>query len=60
MIESLDSRPRTHPDLAEMDATEVCALVLDVLGTVAPDGRTMEIRPEINFREQFDLDSLDY
>ena len=43
-----------------MDATEVRAVVLDVLGMVAPEAREVEIRPEINFREQFDLDSLDF
>lgn len=43
-----------------MNATEVRAVVLDVLGTVAPEAREVEIRPEVNFREQFDFDSLDF
>lgn len=43
-----------------MDANEVRAVVLDVLGTVAPEAREVEIRPEINFREQFEFDSLDF
>lgn len=43
-----------------MNATEVRAAVLDVLGTVAPEAGEVEIRPEINFREQFDFDSLDF
>jgi acyl carrier protein len=43
-----------------MHATEVRAVVLEVLGTVAPEARAVEIRPEVNFREQFDFDSLDF
>lgn len=43
-----------------MHATEVRAIVLEVLGTVAPEAQDVEIRPEINFREQFDFDSLDF
>jgi acyl carrier protein len=43
-----------------MHATEVRAVVLDVLGEVAPEARAVEIRPEVNFREQFDFDSLDF
>ena len=43
-----------------MPATEVCAVVLDELGAVAPEAREVEIRPEVNFREHFDFDSLDF
>ena len=43
-----------------MNEREIRTVVLDVLGTVAPEAREVEIRPEVNFREQLDFDSLDF
>ena len=39
---------------------ELHRMTLDVLHEIAPESRTVEIEPRINFREQFDFDSLDF
>ena len=43
-----------------MTEDEIRSAVLEVLGSVAPEAREIEIRPELNFREQIDFDSLDF
>lgn len=43
-----------------MNKSEIRATVLEVLGSVAPEARDLRIDPEVNFREQFDFDSLDF
>jgi acyl carrier protein len=43
-----------------MTEEEIRALVLEVLVQIAPETRGMEIDPDMNFRDQFDLDSLNF
>lgn len=39
---------------------EIKARVLSVLAEVAPETRSLELDPEKSFRDQIDLDSVDY
>ena len=43
-----------------MSENEIEATVLEILSGVAPEARDLRIDPEVNFREQFDFDSLDF
>ena len=43
-----------------MSESEIEATVLEILGSVAPEAGDLRIDPEVNFREQFDFDSLDF
>jgi len=40
-------------------ADEVRAVVLRVLGDIAPEADLASLRPDVVFREQLDLDSMD-
>jgi len=40
--------------------TELRGIVLKVLTSVSPDINPDEIKPDVNFRDQFDFDSLDF
>jgi acyl carrier protein len=42
-----------------MTDNEIKALVLRVLGDIAPEAELEQIDPTIELREQFDLDSMD-
>ena len=39
---------------------EIKTKVLNVLGEIAPEADLSAIKPDVNFREQIDLDSMDY
>ncbi len=43
-----------------MTPTEIRATVLRQLGNIAPEADLTQLKPEVNFREQLDLDSMDY
>ena len=43
-----------------MTRDEIKGEVLEVLGQIAPEVDLNAIRPDVNFRDQIDLDSMDY
>lgn len=43
-----------------MTKDEIKATVLRLLGNVAPEADLTHIRPEVNFRDQLDIDSMDF
>jgi acyl carrier protein len=43
-----------------MTTDEIRAVVQRQLARVAPETRSMELRPDSNLREQVDLDSMDF
>lgn len=43
-----------------MTDEEIKAKVLKVLGEIAPEADLERLKPDIEFREQIDLDSMDY
>jgi acyl carrier protein len=43
-----------------MTEEELKSAVVHVLGTVAPDFSPEKLMPEVNFRDQFDFDSVDF
>lgn len=43
-----------------MTEEQLKAIVLQMLGTIAPDVELDSVNPEIEFRDQFDFDSMDF
>ena len=43
-----------------MTENEIKDAVIEVLSKVAPDAETAAIDPRVNFRDQFDFDSMDF
>ena len=43
-----------------MTADEIRATVLSVLGEIAPEADPATIEPDVSFREQLDIDSMDF
>jgi acyl carrier protein len=43
-----------------MTEDEIKAVVIEVLSDVAPNVKPDQIDPQINFRDQFDFDSMDF
>ncbi len=43
-----------------MTPDEIRAAVLDALGSVAPEADLEHLKPDVNFREQLDIDSMDF
>jgi acyl carrier protein len=43
-----------------MTAKEIEATVLDVLGQIAPEADLTQVRPDVAFRDQLDIDSMDF
>jgi acyl carrier protein len=43
-----------------MTEDQVKQIVIDIIAEIAPDEDTSNIKPEINLREQLDLDSMDF
>jgi acyl carrier protein len=43
-----------------MTKEEIKAVVLEALTSVAPDVNPAGIKPDVNFRDQFDFDSMDF
>ena len=43
-----------------MTKQEIRATVLRVLGDIAPEANPVRIKPDVSFRDQLDLDSMDF
>ena len=43
-----------------MTEDQVKQIVVDIITEIAPDEDTSNIKPEINLRDQLDLDSMDF
>ena len=43
-----------------MTEEQVKQIVIDIIEEIAPDEDTSNIKPEINLRDQLDLDSMDF
>jgi acyl carrier protein len=43
-----------------MSADEIRATVLRILGTIAPEADLTTIQPDVSFRDQLDIDSMDF
>ena len=43
-----------------MTEDQVKQIVVDIIDEIAPDEDTSDIKPEINLRDQMDLDSMDF
>ena len=43
-----------------MNADKMNAAVRKVLAEVAPESAEIELKPKVNFRDQFDFDSVDF
>ena len=43
-----------------MTEEQLQARILQILGTIAPDIELDSVNPEIEFRDQFDFDSMDF
>ena len=43
-----------------MTSDEIRAAVLDILGNIAPDEDLSSLKDDVSFREQLELDSMDF
>ena len=43
-----------------MTEDQVKKIVTDIINEIAPDEDTTDLKPEINLRDQMDLDSMDF
>ena len=43
-----------------MTEDQVKQIVTDIINEIAPDEDTSDIKPEVNLRDQMDLDSMDF
>lgn len=43
-----------------MTPTEIRTTVLRLLGNIAPEADLTQLKPDLSFREQLDIDSMDY
>jgi len=43
-----------------MTEDQVKQIVIDIINEIAPDEETSGLKPEVNLREQMDLDSMDF
>lgn len=43
-----------------MTKEDINAAVLRALGQIAPEADLTQIRPDVNFRDQLDIDSMDF
>lgn len=43
-----------------MTEEQVKQIVIDIIEEIAPDEDTANIKPEVNLRDQMDLDSMDF
>ena len=43
-----------------MNSEQLQALIVDVVGDVAPEADLASIDPEVSFHDQFEIDSVDY
>ncbi len=45
---------------SKLKAGEIRQVVLRILGEVAPEADLSSLKPDVNFREQLDIDSMDF
>ena len=43
-----------------MTEDQVKQIVVDIIDEIAPDEDTSDLKPEVNLRDQLDLDSMDF
>lgn len=43
-----------------MTQDEIRKVVLEVLATIAPEADLAQLRPDVSFRDQLDIDSMDF
>ena len=43
-----------------MTKEEIRATVLRILGEIAPEADLNQLKPDVNFRDQLDIDSMDF
>ena len=43
-----------------MNRAEAQTVILRVLGQIAPEANLADLEPDVEFREQLDIDSMDY
>ncbi len=43
-----------------MTTDEIRAAVLEVLGDIAPEADLAHVKPDVTFRDQLDIDSMDF
>jgi acyl carrier protein len=43
-----------------MQATDISQVILDIIGSIAPDEDTSNVKPDVRLRDQLDLDSMDF
>ena len=43
-----------------MTKEEIRATVLRILGEIAPEADLNQLKPDVNFRDQLDIDSIDF
>lgn len=43
-----------------MTAEEIRRAVFEILAEVAPEAQVAELQPDVNFRDQIEMDSVDY
>ena len=43
-----------------MQATEINAVIIDIINDIAPDEDTSDLKPDVRLRDQLDLDSMDF
>jgi len=43
-----------------MTAAEIREAIVDILGTIAPDEDVSDLKDDVPFREQLELDSMDF
>ncbi len=43
-----------------MQATEISAVILEIIADIAPDEDLSAVKPDVRLRDQLDLDSMDF
>lgn len=43
-----------------MQATDISAVILDIISSIAPDEDLSNVKPDVRLRDQLDLDSMDF
>lgn len=43
-----------------MNPAEIKAIVLRILGEIAPEADLTDLKPDVSFRDQLDMDSMDF
>jgi acyl carrier protein len=43
-----------------VQATDISAVILDIIATIAPDEDISDVKPDVRLRDQLELDSMDF